>query len=251
MNKKIDIIIPARLNSSRLPRKVLLKLGNKTILERVYDNVKIFEGELINKIFIAVDSKEVFDCASTFCNKENIIVTSEQHINGTSRIKEAINLTNSEYVVNLQADEPFLESKSILPLLELLNTQDIEIASAYSKIKCIEEFNDHNVVKVILDTNSYALYFSRSPIPFFRTSDLFQSFYPLKHSGIYAYSKLFLEKKMVFSKSTLSQIESLEQLAFLENGHKIKMVEIDSHFKGIDTYEDYLAAKKISNTHII
>ena len=247
MDKQIDIIIPARLNSSRLPRKVLLKLGDKTMLERVYNNVKILEGNLINKIFIAVDSEEVFECASSFCSRDNIIITSEQHINGTSRIKEAISQTNSEFVINLQADEPFLEPKSILPLLEIINSQDIEIVSTYSKIKGVEEFNDPNVVKVILDKFDYALYFSRSPIPFFRNLDLFKNAYPLKHNGIYAYNRLFLEKKLLFSKSSLSEIESLEQLAFLENGFKIKMVEIDSPFKGIDTYEDYLEATKKFN----
>jgi 3-deoxy-manno-octulosonate cytidylyltransferase (CMP-KDO synthetase) len=247
MHKLVDIIIPARLNSSRLPRKVLLKLGGKTMLERVYNNVKILEGNLINKIFIAVDSEEVFECASSFCNKENIIFTSNQHLNGTSRIKEAISITNSDFVINLQADEPFIEPKSLLPLLELINTQDVEIVSTYSKIKDVEEFNDPHVVKVILDKFDYALYFSRSPIPFFRNLEFFKNAYPLRHNGIYAYNRLFLEKKMLFSKSPLSEIESLEQLSFLENGFKIKMIEIENHFKGIDTYEDYLVASKKFN----
>jgi 3-deoxy-manno-octulosonate cytidylyltransferase (CMP-KDO synthetase) len=245
MSKKIDIIIPARLNSSRLPRKVLLKLGDKTILERVYNNVKMLEGEFVNKIYIAVDSTDVFDCAIRFCPKENIILTSKNHNNGTSRIKEAIKITNSEYVINLQADEPFLESKSILPLIELLNRQNIDIASTYSRINTINEFNDPNVVKLILDKENYALYFSRSPIPYFRNNNLFEKTYPFKHSGIYAYSRLFLEKEMQFNKFSLSEIESLEQLTFLEYGYKIKMIEIENHFKGIDTYEDYIKACKL------
>jgi 3-deoxy-manno-octulosonate cytidylyltransferase (CMP-KDO synthetase) len=248
MNKKIDIIIPARLNSSRLPRKVLLKLGNTTMLERVYCNVKSLEGNLINKIFIAVDSMEVFDCAVTFCSEENVIMTSDKHINGTSRIREAIGKTNSDFVINIQADEPFLEQKSLLPLIDLLNTKDVDIASTYSKITNIEEFNDPNVVKVVLDKNSDSIYFSRSPIPYFRNLDFFKDIYPLRHNGVYAYSKKFLENKLLFPQTVLSEIESLEQLSFLENGIKIKMVEIETHFKGIDTYQDYLAAtKKIIN----
>jgi 3-deoxy-manno-octulosonate cytidylyltransferase (CMP-KDO synthetase) len=247
MSKKIDIIIPARLNSTRLPRKVLLKLGNKTMLERVYNNVKIFEGNLINKVFIAVDSEEIFNCATLFCSKENIIITSDRHTNGTSRIKEAIKQTKSDYVINIQADEPFLEPKSIMPLLDLLNFSEIEVASTFSKITSSEEFNDPNVVKVILDEKNNAIYFSRAPIPFFRNLDLFKQNYPLRHNGVYAYSKNFLEKKLLVSNSTLSEIESLEQLAFLENGIKIKMVEVETHFKGIDTYEDYIIATKKFN----
>lgn len=252
MNKpKIDIIIPARLNSSRLPRKVLLKLGNKTMLERVYENFKIIEGELINKIYIAVDSIELFEIVNKFCKTENIILTSEKHLNGTSRISEAILKTNSDFVINIQADEPFITSNTISPIISnIIKNDDYDVLSTYSKIFDLSELNNTNLVKVVLDNQKNALYFSRSPIPFFR-EEIANDYIPLKHHGIYAYKRSFFEKYPKLTSGVLSKVESLEQLQILENGYKIKMVEIECPFKGIDNYDDYLLAKKYFEEQII
>ena len=243
-NQKIDIIIPARLNSSRLPRKVLLKLGDKIMLERVYENFKVLEGELINKIYIAVDSIELYKIVSKFCTEESIILTSDKHVNGTSRISEAILTTNSDYVINIQADEPFITSNTIMPLIKKLVNDDVEILSTYSKILDLDELNNINLVKVVLDNQNNALYFSRSVIPFYKEIEQTKLHLPLKHHGIYAYKKTFFEKYKNLTSGVLSKIESLEQLQFLENGFKIKMVEIECPFKGIDTHEDYTLANK-------
>jgi 3-deoxy-manno-octulosonate cytidylyltransferase (CMP-KDO synthetase) len=242
MKSKIDIIIPARLNSSRLPRKVVLKLGDKTMLQRVFENFKIIEGAEINKVYIAVDSLELFNIAKQFCPIDQIILTSINHINGTSRISEAILKTNSDFIINIQADEPFVTPQIIKPIIKLIEDGNIEIVSTYSKIKEEPDFHNPNVVKLVIDKHNNAIYFSRSAIPFFRDSKDFKVEKTLKHHGIYAYSRNFFEKYSKIEKGSLSEIESLEQLQFLENGFKIKMVEIDGFFKGIDTYEDYIKA---------
>jgi 3-deoxy-manno-octulosonate cytidylyltransferase (CMP-KDO synthetase) len=226
---KVDVIIPARLDSHRLPNKVLLDMGGKPMIQRVYESAEVAFGSFINCVYIAVDSQKLFDECVKFTN--NVILTSNQHKNGTSRIIEALKTTNSDFVINVQGDEPFVTNDIIQKVAYKLLERESQIVSAYSLIKNYEDFINQNLVKVVIDKSSNALYFSREPIPHYAP--------PKKHYGIYGYSADFLNQLKDMDELTLSGIESLEQLKFLENGFKIKMIEIESFHKGIDTIDDY------------
>jgi 3-deoxy-manno-octulosonate cytidylyltransferase (CMP-KDO synthetase) len=234
---KVDVIIPARLDSHRLPNKVLLDMGGKPMIQRVYESAEVAFGSFINCVYIAVDSQKLFDECVKFTN--NVILTSNQHKNGTSRIIEALKTTNSDFVINVQGDEPFVTNDIIQKVAYKLLERESQIVSAYSLIKNYEDFINQNLVKVVIDKSSNALYFSREPIPHYVNEIDFHKAPPKKHYGIYGYSADFLNQLKDMDELTLSNIESLEQLKFLENGFKIKMIEIESFHKGIDTIDDY------------
>lgn len=250
--KKI-VIIPARLNSTRLPNKVLLNLRGKTVVQRVYE--QCLKAEKIDDIYIATDSVEVEESCQSFT--KNIIMTDKNHESGTDRIAQAVGNIDCDVVINVQGDEPFIEPTLIDELASSFNTNNnIVMASALHKIKLIEELKNHNVVKVTIDKNSNALYFSRSIIPHHRdewdsllnhheTIPEGLKFY--RHLGIYGYTKKFLLKFSNMEQSYLERLEKLEQLRALENGYKIKMIETSYNSIGIDTQEDYMKAKELIN----
>jgi len=232
------IIIPARLSSSRLPNKVLAQINNKPMI--------IWCAEVANKVddvCIATDSKEVIEV----CQKYNFkaVLTDKNHQSGSDRIKEAadiLGLDDKDIVINMQGDEPFLEPEILQEVKDKLNEikkRDFAMVSCYKEI---DELNaeDPNLVKVILDKDSNALYFSRSKIPYNRDNVPHTYF---GHIGIYGFIKKSLDE-FVRMQGDLEHIEKLEQLRVIENGKKIAMIKVETKSFGIDTKDDLAKARE-------
>ena len=244
--KKV-IVIPARLDSSRLPKKVLLDLKGKTVIQRVYE--QCLKVKNIDRVYIATDSSEIEEVCRSFTN--HIILTKSTHQSGTDRIGEAVAGIDCDVVVNVQGDEPFIDPNLIEELVHSFDDDQVSMASAMSKIENIKDLQDPNVVKVVVDTQNNAIYFSRAPIPFPRDhQEIIYSNEELKkhnffrHIGIYGYQKDFLAKYIKMNQTNLEKLEKLEQLRVIENGFKIKMIEAATSLTGIDTLEDYEEALK-------
>ena len=244
--KKV-IVIPARLDSSRLPKKVLLDLKGKTVIQRVYE--QCLKVKNIDGVYIATDSTEIEGVCRSFT--DHIILTKSSHQSGTDRIGEAVAGIDCDIIVNVQGDEPFIDPNLIEELVHSFDDDQVSMASAMSKIENIKDLQDPNVVKVVVDTQNNAIYFSRAPIPFPRDhQEIIYSNEELKkhnffrHIGIYGYQKDFLAKYIKMEQTNLEKLEKLEQLRVIENGFKIKMIEAASSLIGIDTQEDYEEALK-------
>jgi len=239
--KKV-IIIPARLDSSRLPKKVLLDLKGKTVIQRVYE--QCLKVKNVDGVYIATDSIEIKEVCETFTDK--VIITKSTHQSGTDRIGEAVSAIDCDIVINVQGDEPFIEPSLIEALVNSFSNSDISMSSAMSKINNVKDLQNTNVVKVVTDLHNNALFFSRSLIPFPRdvkeisiAKEVLEKGQFYRHIGIYGYRKDFLLKFVNMEQSYLEKVEKLEQLRALENGFKIKMIEANSSLIGIDTREDY------------
>lgn len=230
------IIIPARLKSTRFPNKILAPING--IAMCIYTAL---QAQKVDETIIATDSNEVINIAKEYNIK--CVKSIKEHSSGTERIKEAadiLGLDDDDIIINLQADEPLFETQNLLLFKDFANKykNDFFMASCFSKIT---DYKDENAVKVVLDKNNFALYFSRANIPFNR--DNVDNLIYL-HLGIYAYSYQAL-KEFVTLKSKLENIEKLEQLRALENGKKIKMLKINTNSFGIDTKKDYERLLKI------
>jgi 3-deoxy-manno-octulosonate cytidylyltransferase (CMP-KDO synthetase) len=233
------IIIPARLSSSRLPNKVLADINGIPMVIRT-----AMTAQKVDKVVIATDSEEVIKVAKEYNIKA--ILTDKNHKSGTDRIKEAsdiLNLKEDELIINLQGDEPFIEKEILEELkttLEAIKNREFVMASCYKKIDEIEA-EDPNIVKVVIDKNSDAIYFSRSKIPYNRDN----SVHIYKgHIGIYGFNKKSLDEFCEMS-AKIEDIEKLEQLRVIYNGYKIKMIEVQTNSIGIDTIEDLEKARNI------
>lgn len=245
------IIIPARLKSSRLPNKVLLDLNGKTILQRVYDQCNKLNNV---KTYIATDSKLIKQESLKFT--QNVIMTKTTHESGTERLVEAISKIDCELIVNVQGDEPFISPNTINKLFKSLENKHIAMSSVCERINDKDELIGENSVKVVLDENDNALYFSRSVIPYVRdgidsvfdkNGEIYSKYNFYKHVGIYGYTKDFFKVYSKMKKSELEKLEKLEQLKVLQSGIKIKMIKTENKSFGIDTISDYQKAKKIIN----
>ena len=244
--KKV-IIIPARLDSSRLPKKVLLDLKGKTVIQRVFE--QCLKVKNVDGVYIATDSIEIKEVCETFTDK--VIITKSTHQSGTDRIGEAVSAIDCDIVINVQGDEPFIKPSLIEALVNSFSNSDISMSSAMSKINNVKDLQNTNVVKVVTDLHNNALFFSRSLIPFPRdveeisfAKEVLEKGQFFRHIGIYGYRKDFLLKFVNMEQSYLEKVEKLEQLRALENGFKIKMIEANSSLIGIDTREDYEEALK-------
>ena len=244
--KKV-IIIPARLDSSRLPKKVLLDLKGKTVIQRVYE--QCLKVKNVDGVYVATDSIEIKEVCETFTN--NVIITKSTHKSGTDRIGEAVSAIDCDIVINVQGDEPFIEPSLIEALVNSFSNSEISMSSAMSKINNVKDLQNTNVVKVVTDLHNNALFFSRSLIPFPRdvkeissANEVIEESQFFRHIGIYGYRKDFLLHFVNLEQSYLEKVEKLEQLRALENGFKIKMIEANSSLIGIDTREDYEEALK-------
>jgi len=239
------IIIPARLNSSRFANKILVDILGLPMVIKTAKQVSS-----LDKVVIATDSQEVIDLAKE--HGFEAVMTSSSHQSGTDRINEAVNileLDDDEVIVNVQGDEPFIEPEVIQAVINRVkkvkeNTEDIMITSCYKEISS-DLADDPNHVKVILDENSNAIYFSRAKIPYHR--DHYDNSSYCGHLGIYGFTKKSLNDFCKLAPSKLEKIEKLEQLRALDNGHKIAMVKVKSKSFGIDTEEDLKNALKLFN----
>lgn len=235
------IIIPARLNSSRFENKILVDILGIPMVIRTAQAVSTLDN-----VVIATDAVEVLTLAKQYGIEA--VLTSSSHQSGTDRINEAANLLHldeDDVVINVQADEPFIEVevvKSVIERVKELKNRDFTMVSCYKTISS-EIADDPNHVKVVCDINNDALYFSRSKIPYHR--DHYNQSEYKGHLGIYGFTKKSLNRFCSYTPSTLEEIEKLEQLRAMSNGEKINMVEVVSKSFGIDTKEDLANALRI------
>jgi 3-deoxy-manno-octulosonate cytidylyltransferase (CMP-KDO synthetase) len=237
------IFIPARYSSSRLPGKVIMDLDGKSVIQRCYENALL--SKLKSNVYILVDSDIVLQHCLGFT--DNVILTNDKHESGTSRILEAIKkdiFKNTRNIINLQGDEPFI-SHSLIDNMFTSLIKGNKIVSCYHKISEKEALSPNNV-KVVLNKNNNALYFSRSIIPFIRDKDIGVNYTYNQHIGLYGYKNTSLEILNNLELSELESKEKLEQLTFLYEDLDINMIEVNEKPIGIDTMEDYkLAVKRI------
>lgn len=240
MKNKIIAVIPARYEASRFPGKLMQLLGEKTIISTTYNNV--VQTGLFDEVFVATDSEIIFDEIQKNGGKA---VMTGSHETGSDRIAEAVAHIDCDIVVNVQGDEPFLKTEPLEQLIDVFkNDENKEISLASLKIKLTEkkEIESPNNVKVITDNEGFALYFSRSVIPYPREEQGVKYF---KHIGVYAFRKEALLTFAQLPMKLLEIAEKIECLRYLEYGMKIKMIETDFVGVGIDVPEDLEKARKI------
>jgi len=230
---KVIGVIPARWASKRFEGKVLADINGKPMIQHVWERSR--QSECLDDLIIACDDERVVKAAEQFGAKA--VLTDVGHASGTDRIVEAVELLDYEIIVNIQGDEPLICPTVIDALVKtLIDDPSCLMCTAIKVIENKEELNDPNVVKVVIDGEMNALYFSRSPLPHNRDKNDETIYY--KHLGIYAYQKEFLISYQNLPKSNLETAEQLEQLRVLEYGYKIKTVTTDVETIGVDTPED-------------
>lgn len=250
---KFIAVIPARYASTRFPGKPLAILGGKTVIERVYQQV----SKVIDEVYVATDDERIRQTVEGFGGKA--VITSSDHKSGTDRIEEAVEIigTDADVVVNVQGDEPFIHESQIRTVCECFNDEATQIATLGKPFgrtpSDIDAIENPNSPKIAVSKNGYALYFSRSVIPFCRGKQREswpESFPYLKHIGLYAYRREVLREVTLLPQGELEKAESLEQLRWLENGYKIQVGTTDIETVGIDTPEDLAKAETILNVHV-
>jgi 3-deoxy-manno-octulosonate cytidylyltransferase (CMP-KDO synthetase) len=241
MAMKAAIIIPARLHSSRLPRKLLLNRSGKTLIQHTYEAA--LQASLASHVCVAADCEEIANAIRRFGG--NVVLTNPDHACGTDRIAEAA-LARAEFdvIVNVQGDEPELSGRSIDQVISLLgSTSNAVVSTLATPIRDKGKLFDPACVKVVFDQQGHALYFSRSPIPCCREwNDALLSAshsYFYQHIGIYAYRREFLQRFVTLARPSLEQLESLEQLRILYAGYQISVGVTEEVSVGIDTPADY------------
>lgn len=239
---KIIAVIPARYASTRLPAKLMQDLGGKTVILRTYEAA--VATTLFNDVFVVTDSELILN--EIISNGGKAIMSQKEHESGSDRIAEAVENMEVDVVVNIQGDEPFIDESLLKQLINVfkedLNNQ-VDLASLMFQIKAKEEIQNPNNVKVIVDQNGFALYFSRAVIPFQREENVGVRY--MKHIGIYAFRKAALMDFYRLPMLSLEASEKLEQLRYLEYGKRIKMIETSHGSIGIDTLEDLELARKL------
>jgi 3-deoxy-manno-octulosonate cytidylyltransferase (CMP-KDO synthetase) len=265
---RVVAIIPARYNATRFPGKPLALLKGKPIIQHVYENAS--RAGLVNSILVATDDQRIYDTVVNFGGRA--VMTSGSHESGTDRIAEAAVNIECDYVINVQGDEPFIEPEMIDDVVNLLyNDDNVSISTLAKRVTDIHEIFSPHAVKVVMDDEGFALYFSRAPIPYHRDEWSSQNtehraqntdiktfelrtavpekgnFYCYKHIGIYGYRKDALLKFSSLKPGRLEKIEKLEQLRALNAGMKIKIKETQFDTFGIDTKEDLRKAEEWQN----
>ncbi|MNX99268.1 3-deoxy-manno-octulosonate cytidylyltransferase [compost metagenome] len=239
---KIIAVIPARYASTRFPAKLMQDLGGKTVILRTYEAA--VNTHLFDDVFVVTDSDLIYDEIVSHGGKA--IRSIKEHESGSDRIAEAIENLDVSIVVNVQGDEPFIDVEPLTKLIEVFRhdaTKQVDLASLMREIKNENEIHNPNNVKVVVDQNGFALYFSRSVIPYPREKNVGVRYF--QHIGIYAFRKQALLDFYNLPMKSLEASEKLEQLRYLEFGKRIKMVETTHIGIGIDTPEDLEKARKM------
>lgn len=240
-------IIPARYASTRFPGKPLAVLGGKTIIQRVYERV----SACLDDAYVATDDERIYAHVQSWGGK--VVMTSTEHKSGTDRIEEAIEKIGGDFdvIINVQGDEPFIDASQIETVCRCFDDPATQIATLGIRFgsgeDAVSRIQNANSPKIVVDNNGFAMYFSRSVIPFIRgvEAEKWSGEYPfLKHIGLYAYRREVLKEVTSLPQSSLEKAESLEQLRWLQNGYKIKVGETSIETIGIDTPEDLAAAEK-------
>lgn len=237
---KIVAVIPARYQASRFPGKLLQKLGDKTVITSTY--LSVVKTNLFDEVIVAADDQRIIQEIEK--NNGKTILTSSNHESGSDRIAEVVQNMDVDIVVNVQGDEPFTQKKPLQDLIEIFKKdekKEISVATLIETLTKKEEIKNPNNVKVVLDKEHNALYFSRSVVPFPREQNSDVTYY--KHIGIYAYRKNALMDFTQLPQGNLEKIEKLEQLRYLENGYKIRVAETPYTTIGIDTPQDLEKAR--------
>ena len=247
---KFIAVIPARYASTRFPGKPLAVLGGKTVIQRVYEQAV----SVLPEAYVATDDKRIFKCVEDFGGRA--VMTRADHKSGTDRIEEAVEKIEEQgarsekkddlVVINIQGDEPFIQPSQIETLMHLFDDPETQIGTLGKRFDTIEAVRNPNSPKIVTDRRGFALYFSRSVIPFIRgvEADEWMPHYPfLKHLGVYAYRREVLAEVTRLPQSALEKAESLEQLRWLENGYRIRVGLTNMETVGIDTPEDLARAE--------
>ena len=249
MNKFIAII-PARYASTRFPGKPLAMLGGKTVIQRVYEQVT----SVLDEAWVATDDDRIRQAVEAFGGRT--MMTRADHKSGTDRIEEAATSigTDADVIINVQGDEPFIAKSQLTTLMALFDDPRTQIATLGKPFDSIEAAANPNSPKIVTDVEGYALYFSRSLIPYVRGKEhdeWLSSFCFLKHLGLYAYRRDVLRAITQLPQSPLELAESLEQLRWLQNGYRIKVGRTDIETVGIDTPEDLARAEAFLSDNAI
>ena len=240
---KFVAIIPARYASTRFPGKPLAVLGGKTVIQRVYEQV----SRVLDEAYVATDDERIFQAVEAFGGKA--VMTRTDHKSGTDRIQEAATKigTDADVIINVQGDEPFIQPSQIETLMHLFDDPTTQIGTLGKPFESMDAVENPNSPKIVTDNRGFALYFSRSVIPYIRGKERGEWFgeYPfLKHLGIYAYRREVLAEVTRLPQSSLEKAESLEQLRWLQNDYRIRVGLTDVETVGIDTPEDLQRAEE-------
>lgn len=233
-------IIPARYGSSRFEGKPLALINGKMMIQRVCEQAK--KADRLAEVVVATDDQRIFEAVTGFGGK--VVMTSSNHKSGTDRCREVVEKIGAGFdaVINIQGDEPYINPLQINQIAELISDRDTQIASLCKPIRDIDELLSHNAVKVVIDKNGKALYFSRYAIPFQRneadTTKWMQLRTYYKHIGIYAYKTQTLKEISALPQSGLEMSESLEQLRWLENGYAVRMGVTEFESYSVDVPDD-------------
>lgn len=239
---KFIAIIPARYASTRFPGKPLALLGGLPVIQRVYEQAI----SVLPEAYVATDDERIFQCVEAFGGRA--VMTRTDHKSGTDRIQEAVEHigTDADVIINIQGDEPFVQASQLQTLMQLFDDTTTQIGTLGKRFESMEAVQNPNSPKIVCDQRGFALYFSRSVIPFVRgkeTAEWLKHYPFLKHLGLYAYRREVLREVTQLPQSPLEQAESLEQLRWLENGYRIRIGLTDVETVGIDTPEDLTRAE--------
>ena len=239
----VSALIPARLNSTRLEKKLIKNLDGIPVIVRTYQN--ICSTKLFDEVVVITDSDEIISVLKKFDIK--FLKSKEDHNTGTDRIAEFSNKFKSDVIINVQGDEPFVLKQDLSKIINTFKNDiknKINVISLMTKLISDEEIDNPNNVKVVVDKNNNSLLFSRSMIPFKRFENNVNYF---KHIGIYAFRNSFLNKFKKFKQTNLELTEMIEALRIIEHGYNIHMIEIDHEQISIDTIDDFNKAKSMLN----
>ena len=243
-------IIPARYASTRFPGKPLALLGGKPVIQHVYEKV----AAVLEAAYVATDDESIYDVVNSFGGQ--VVMTRTDHKSGTDRIEEAIEKIGGEWdvVVNVQGDEPFVAKSQLDTICHCFDDPTTQIATLGKPFESMEAVQNPNSPKIVVDNMGFAMFFSRSVIPYVRGKEMssWLTHYPfLKHLGIYAYRKDVLRQVTQLPQSSLEIAESLEQLRWLQNGFKIKVGTTDVETVGIDTPQDLERAEEFLKAQLL
>ena len=243
-------IIPARYASTRFPGKPLALLGGTPVIQHVYEKV----AAVLEAAYVATDDERIYDVVKSFGGQ--VVMTRTDHKSGTDRIEEAIEKIGGEWdvVVNVQGDEPFVAKSQLDTICHCFDDPTTQIATLGKPFESMEAVQNPNSPKIVVDNMGFAMYFSRSVIPYVRGKEMssWLTHYPfLKHLGIYAYRKDVLRQVTQLPQSSLEIAESLEQLRWLQNGFKIKVGTTDVETVGIDTPQDLERAEEFLKAQLL
>lgn len=247
---KFTAVIPARYASTRFPGKPLAMLGGKTVIQRVYEQA----ASVLSEVYVATDDERILSAVEAFGGRA--VMTRTDHKSGTDRIEEAVEKIErqgmdkegqGDVIINIQGDEPFVQPSQIKTLMSLFDDPETQIGTLGKRFESMEAVQNPNSPKIVTDHRGFALYFSRSVIPFIRGIEVedWLSHYPfLKHLGVYAYRREVLAEVTKLPQGVLEKAESLEQLRWLENGYRIRVGMTDVETVGIDTPADLERAEQ-------